>query len=51
MAALCRQTNSMMRTAKACGPGAPMQVLRFARWRKATVTTKPGLTGEITYKP
>jgi len=48
MDAACRETNDMTRTTKSCGPGAPMQVPRFARWRKATVTTKPGLTGEST---
>ena len=41
----------LMRTAKPCGSGAPMQVLssrQCLRIAPATVTKKPGLTGKIT---
>jgi hypothetical protein len=40
-----------MRTAKSCGPDAPMagvKFLRSSRFLGATVTSKPGLTGEST---
>jgi hypothetical protein len=37
------------RTAKPCGPGAPMQVpSAWKMFSRATVTTKPGLTGVST---
>jgi hypothetical protein len=38
-----------LRMAKPCGPGAPMQVpSAWKMFSRATVTTKPGLTGENT---
>jgi len=41
----------MTRTAKSCGPDAPMAGVKFARssrFLRATVTSKPGLAGEST---
>ena len=41
----------VMRTAKSCGPDAPVAGVKFAgssRFLRATVTSKPGLTGEST---
>jgi hypothetical protein len=40
-----------MRTAKSCGPDAPMAGVKFlgsSRFLGATVTNKPGLAGEST---
>src|SRR5262249_32740717 len=52
MDALCCETNSTERTAKSCGPGAPMQVPRAMRLRiVADVTTLPASHGTVTTKP
>jgi hypothetical protein len=43
----------LMRTAKSCGPDAPMvgvKFLRGSRFLRPTVTNKLGLAGESTYK-
>src|SRR5262245_57192564 len=46
MDAACCETNSMMRTAKSCGPDAPGLALSRESDLSTTVTTKPGHRGE-----
>jgi len=46
MDAVCQTTNDVTRTAKSCGPGAPMQALRSRSLPRTTVATKHGHRGD-----